>query len=212
MIGGQHPPFWSPEFHGEPRPEMGKSCHPRQRRRRRSGSAALALRLTQTRTHLYSDSLALIHTHTQTHSQTTTTRLSALAPRLKLPLVHIIAYTAHMASAPNSPDDDSEPELDDADFDDLADISRERRKRLRVVGPPACSNAVCQNKMIPKKMIVICMSLLNMFGAPDRVDSVELFAGCQSVSNAMKGTGQLKTLTSPPQDALWAGSPGPPWT
>ena len=86
-------------------------------------------------------------------------------------------------------DGEGEFEIDDDDEDEIrdCDISHPRRKRLRTMGSPTCSNEVCKQKLIPKKMIVICTMLLTIFGAPQRVDSVELFAGCQSVCKGMKG-------------------------
>lgn len=51
------------------------------------------------------------------------------------------------------------------------------------------SQKVAGSKIIPKLMILIVLSLAAASGPSSRVSSVELFAGCHSVTNGVKGYG-----------------------
>ena len=138
---------------------------------------------------------------------------------------------------------DTELESMDESIDDNGDRSRSplaRERRLAHMQERAsvsASRQVICKKLLPRRIIQIMVLLLTLQGAPRTVDSVELFAGCRSVTNGIRGlgysavgldfstisywdninstTGFLKALTYvmglAPDGFLWAAPPCSSW-
>ena len=82
----------------------------------------------------------------------------------------------------------SSSEGSSSDDDSSSEVPLPEQKRPRPTPGPTFSEIVLNARVIPKKAIIL-IALLMQFngGAPPRVQCVEYFAGCQSISRGPSG-------------------------
>jgi hypothetical protein len=103
---------------------------------------------------------------------------------------------------PLSGDDDSDDDSDDPMNVPPPRLSYTPCNEAKYPG----AEKVYHSGMMPKQMIQIVVLVVALFGAPETINSVELFAGCQSITNGVKAFGHsacaLDISTISPNDDM----------